>query len=47
MIAFISKYTLDVRIAGWIKPTYLECKPDTPEYLDTAEELKTLTWLNH
>jgi len=39
MLAFVSKYAIDARIRGWIKPTYLEFEPDAPE------ELETLTWL--
>jgi len=41
MLAFVSKYAIDPRIGGWIKPTYLEFEPDVPE------ELETLTGLNH
>jgi hypothetical protein len=41
MLAFVSKYAIDARIGGWIKPTYLEFELDAPE------ELETLTWLYH
>jgi len=41
MLAFVSKYAIDARIEGWIKPTYLEFEPDAPE------KLETLTWLYH
>ena len=45
MLAFISKYAIDARIGGWIKPTYLEIEPDVSEDLNTPEELETLPWL--
>jgi len=41
MLAFVSKYAIDARMGGWIKPTYPEFEPDAPE------ELETLTWLYH
>jgi len=47
MLALVSKYAFDARIAGWFKPTYFEFEPDAPEDLDTAEELETITWLYH
>jgi len=39
MLAFVSKYAIDARIGGWIKPTYLKFEPDAPE------EVETSTWL--
>jgi hypothetical protein len=41
MLAFVSKYAIDARIGGSIKPKYLEFEPDAPE------ELETLRWLYH
>jgi len=37
MLAFLFKYSIDARIGGWNKATYLEIESDTPE------EPKTLT----
>jgi hypothetical protein len=39
MLAFVSKYGIDARIGGLIKPTYPEFEADAPE------ELGRLTWL--
>jgi len=47
ILPFISKYAIDARIEGWIKPRYLEFELDAPEDLNTPEELETLTWLYH
>jgi len=43
ILAFVSKYDIDARIGGWIKPTYLEYEPDSPEDLSTPEEPQILT----
>ena len=45
IFAFVSKYAIDAKIGGWIRPTYIEFEPNAPEDLDTPEELETLTWL--
>jgi len=47
MLAFVSKYAIDVRIEGWYRPTYLQFETDAAEYFDTPEELETLTWFYH
>jgi hypothetical protein len=45
MLAFVSKYAIDARIGGLIKPTYLEFEPDALEDLNIPEALEILTML--